>query len=120
MLKFFIQKILEHYAKRYLKKHDVKLVAVVGSVGKTTTKIAIASVLGEKFRVRTHEGNYNTELAASISILGIVYPDNVHSIGEWMNVFAAARLRIKEPKDTDVVVQELGTDSPGNIPSFGK
>lgn len=120
MLKFFIQKILEHYAKRYLKKHDVKLVAVVGSVGKTITKIAIASVLGEKFRVRTHEGNYNTELAAPISILGIVYPDNVHSIGEWMNVFAAARLRIKEPKDTDVVVQELGTDSPGNIPSFGK
>ncbi len=118
MLKMIIQKILEHYAKQYLKKHDVKLVVVVGSVGKTTTKLAIASVLGEKYRVRTHEGNYNTEIAAPVAILGIKYPENVHSIGEWRNVFAAAKLRISGEKDTDVVVQELGTDSPGNIPAF--
>lgn len=120
MLKYVIQKILEHYAKKYLKKHDIKLVAVVGSVGKTTTKLAIASVLGEKLRVRTHEGNFNTEVAAPVSILGIEYPDNVKSVSGWLNVFAAARLRIKDVKDTDVVVQELGTDSPGDIPAFGK
>ena len=120
MLKLLIQKILEHYAKQYLKKHDIKLIAVVGSVGKTTTKLAIATVLGEKYRVRTHEGNFNTEIAAPVAILGIKYPDNVHSISEWRSVFAAARLRIAEQKDTDVIVQELGTDSPGNIPAFGK
>ncbi len=120
MFKSLIQKILEHYAKKYLKKHDVKLVAVVGSVGKTTTKIAIATVLGEHYRVRTHEGNYNTEIAAPISILGITYPDNIRSFQSWIDVFRAARLRIKNPKDTDVVVQELGTDKPGDIPSFGR
>jgi UDP-N-acetylmuramoyl-tripeptide--D-alanyl-D-alanine ligase len=119
MFKTIVQKILERYAKKYLSHHGVKLVAVVGSVGKTSTKIAIATVLGEKFRVRTHEGNYNTELAAPVAILGIEYPDDVKSISAWWRVFAAARLRIKQPKDTDVVVQELGTDAPGNIPAFG-
>ena len=120
MFKIVIQKILELYAKQYLKKHDIKLIAVVGSVGKTTTKLAIASVLGEKFRVRTHEGNFNTEIAAPIAILGIKYPHDIRSIAEWRGVFAAARLRISQPKDVDVIVQELGTDSPGNIPAFGK
>jgi UDP-N-acetylmuramoyl-tripeptide--D-alanyl-D-alanine ligase len=120
MFKFIVQKILEQYAKRYLKKHGVKLVAIVGSVGKTTTKLAIASVLGERYRVRTHEGNYNTEIATPVAILGIQYPDTVHSLRAWMDVFAAARLRISSPKDTDVVVQELGTDKPGDIPRFGK
>lgn len=118
MLKYLVQKVLEHYAKQYLKKQDVKLVAVVGSVGKTTTKLAIASVLGEKFRVRTHEGNHNTPIATPTAILGITYPENVHSISAWLDVFKAARLRISEPKDTDVVVQELGTDKPGDIKAF--
>lgn len=120
MLKFLVQKRLEHYAKKYLKTHDVKLVAVVGSVGKTSTKLAIATVLGEKYRVRTHDGNYNTEIATPTAILGIKYPSNVHSIREWLNVFEAAKLRVSEPKDTDVIVQELGTDRPGDIPAFGR
>ncbi|MEO5690561.1 MAG: Mur ligase family protein [Candidatus Saccharimonadales bacterium] len=120
MFKLLIQKILEHYAKKYLKKHDIKLVAVVGSVGKTTTKLAIATILGEHYRVRTHEGNYNTELAAPVAILGITYPDNIKSLTAWMNVFKAAKLRISNPKDTDVIVQELGTDKPGDIPAFGR
>lgn len=118
MFKYFVQKRLEHYARRYLKKHKVKLVVVVGSVGKTSTKLAIATVLGEKLRVRTHEGNHNTPIATPVSILGIEYPDDVHSISAWRTVFKAARLRIKQPTDTDVVVQELGTDQPGDIKKF--
>lgn len=118
MFKFFVRKRLEHYAKKYLKTHDVKLIAVVGSVGKTTTKLAIATVLGEKYRIRTHEGNYNTPFAVPTSILGVEYPDNVHSIRAWLNVFKAARIRIDSPKDTDAIVQELGTDRPGDIRQF--
>lgn len=120
MLKKIIAKILAHYVKRYFKSHNVKLVIAVGSVGKTSAKIAIATVLGEKFRVRTHDGNHNGELSAPLAILGVKYPDDIRSISAWREVFAAAKLRIKEPQDVDVIVQELATDHPGDIPAFCK
>ncbi len=119
-MKYIIQKILESYVKRYIKKHSIKIVAVVGSVGKTSTKLAVATVLGEKWRVRTHDGNHNTPLSAPLAILGVKYPENIRSIAEWKVVFTAANLRIRETKDVDVVVQELGTDRPGDIPAFCK
>jgi len=120
MFKLFIQKKLEKYVKKYFKKHpEVKLVIVVGSVGKTTTKVAIGTVLNERYRVRMHEGNHNAELSAPLAILGIEYPDNVKNIGIWLNVFKAAKKRINDPTDVDVIVQEVGSDRIGQVPHFG-
>ena len=120
MFKKYIQKKLERYVSKYLLKHpDIKVVAVAGSVGKTSTKIAIGTVLSERFRVRLHEGNHNAEVSAPLAILGIEYPDNIRSIGSWLEIFSAARRRIKEPSDVDVIIQELGTDRIGQIPHFG-
>lgn len=67
-----------------------------------------------------HEGNHNTEVAAPLAILGIKYPENVHSIGQWLKILWLARRRVKAPADVDVVVQELGTDRPGDIAAFGQ
>jgi UDP-N-acetylmuramoyl-tripeptide--D-alanyl-D-alanine ligase len=120
MFKAAIKKKLEGYVKKYFKRHpEVKLVVVVGSVGKTTTKIAIATVLSERFRVRLHEGNHNSELSAPLALLGIRFPDNIRNTREWREVFKAAKKRINEPSDVDVIVQELGTDRVGQIPHFG-
>jgi UDP-N-acetylmuramoyl-tripeptide--D-alanyl-D-alanine ligase len=121
MFKKYIQTKLERAVKRYLKKHtEVKLVVVVGSVGKTSTKMAIGTVLNEKFRVRLHEGNHNSELSAPLAILGVEFPENIRDVWHWFTVFRAVRRRIKQPTDVDVIVQELGTDRPGQIPHFGK
>lgn len=119
MLKAIIQWNLERLVKKYLAKHKPTLVVLTGSVGKTSTKIAIATVLSETMRVRTHEGNYNTHLSAPSAILGIEYPGNVRNVGAWLNVFKAADERIRGEKDVDVIVQELGTDHPGDIAKFG-
>ena len=51
--------------------------------------------------------------------MGVEYPENPHSIGEWRTVLQAMKLRIKEDKDVDVIIQELGTDTPGDIAQFG-
>lgn len=120
MFKNFIQRRLEKYVEQYFKKHpEVKLVAVAGSVGKTSTKQAIATLLTQKYRVALHEGNHNTNLSAPLAIMGIDYPENVHSIGAWLSVFAAMRARINEPTGVDIIVAELGTDRPGEIAQFG-
>lgn len=121
MFKDFVQRRLESYVRKYFKKHpEVKLVAVAGSVGKTSTKRAIATLLSQKYRVGMHEGNHNTNVSAPLAIMGIKYPDNVRSVGAWLSVFAAMRQRISQPSGVDVIVVELGTDHPGEIATFGK
>lgn len=121
MFKKYIQKKLERYVVKYFRKHpEVKLVVVAGSVGKTSTKQAIATVLSQRYRVALHEGNHNTHLSAPLAILGIEFPEgNVKSIGAWLSVFAAARERIKEPTGVDVIIAEIGADHPGDITHFG-
>jgi len=120
MFKKLIQKRLEGYVKKYFQKHpEVKLVVVTGSVGKTSTKTAIATLLSTRYRVALHKGNHNSTISAPVAILGIEYPENIRSPFAWLAVFAAARKRIKEPTGVDVIVQELGSDMPGEIKHFG-
>lgn len=120
MFKKYIQKKLEKYVVKYFKKHpEVKLVVVAGSVGKTSTKRAIATLLSNRYRVALQEGNHNTHMSAPLAILGIEYPSNVKSVGAWISVFRAARARIKQPSGVDVIVAEIGADRPGDIAHFG-
>lgn len=121
MFSRFIQKRLEKYVVKYFKKHpEVKLVVVAGSVGKTSTKGAIATLLAQRYRVALQKGNHNTHLSAPVAILGIEYPDNIRSIGAWLSVFAAARKRIQDPTGVDVIIAELGTDHPGDMAQFAR
>lgn len=120
MFKRFVLKKLQKYVRQYFVKHpEVKLVAVVGSVGKTSTKRALADILSQRYRIRMHEGNHNTAFSVPLAILGIQYPPSVHNPLAWLAVFRAAAKRVKEPTDVDVIIQELGTDSPGDIEAFG-
>lgn len=120
MFKKYIQKKLEKYVVKYFAAHpEVKLVVVAGSVGKTSTKRAIATLLSQRYRVALHKGNHNTTMSAPLAILGIEYPQDVHNVGAWLSVFSAARKRIKEPTGVDVIIQELGADHPGEIAHFG-
>lgn len=119
MFKKIIQYRLERYVKKYFKVHpEVKVVAVTGSVGKTSTKFAIAKVLSENFRVRFNPGNHNSELSAPVALLGVEYPENIRSSNEWRNVFRAMRQKINEATNVDIIVQELGSDRIGQIPHF--
>lgn len=121
MFKKFIQKRLEHYVRLYFARHpEVKLVAVAGSLGKTSSKVAIATVLAERYRVRLHQGNHNTHFSAPLAILGIDYPGKVRSVFAWLSVLKAAAERVKSPADVDVIVQELGVDRVGDMAKFGR
>ena len=119
-MKWYIQKKLESYVRKYFASHpSIKLVVVTGSVGKTSTKVAIGTVLSERFRVRLHEGNHNTHMSTPLAILGIDYPENIRSIRSWMSVFRAAKERIDALTDVDVIIQELGSDRIGQVQHFG-
>jgi UDP-N-acetylmuramoyl-tripeptide--D-alanyl-D-alanine ligase len=121
MFKKYVQHRLEQLTRQYFAKHQVKLIVVVGAAGKTTTKNAIATVLNQRFRVRMQDNNHNTQLSVPPALLGVEYPEyRVHSPLAWRRVFRAMKQRIAAPTDVDVIVQELGTDHPGEIARFGK
>ncbi len=116
----YVQKKMEGYVVSYFQAHpEVKLVVVAGSIGKTSTKTALATMLGQRYRVRIHEGNHNTHMSAPLAILGIPYPEHIKSIGAWREVFKAAQARILQAPDVDIVIQEIGADHPGDIVHFG-
>lgn len=119
MLKKYIQKRLESNVRHYFKKHpEVKLVVVAGSLGKTSTKLAIATVLAEQYRVRLHEGSRSTPLSTPLGVLGIEYPRRA-GLFAWLRVLRAARQRIHQAADADVIIQELSTVAPGMMAHYG-
>lgn len=121
MFKKYVQRKLEKLTVKYFKKHHPKLIVVVGSVGKTTTKNAIATMLHPKFRVQAERGNLNSELSVPLAILGIEFPPEelLRSIRVWRHIFKAMRKRIRDSQGVDVIIQELATDGPGQIPHYG-
>jgi UDP-N-acetylmuramoyl-tripeptide--D-alanyl-D-alanine ligase len=62
---------LKSIAEAYRKKLAIPVVGITGSVGKTSTKEFIASVLSEKYRVLKTEGNFNNEVGVPLTLLRI-------------------------------------------------
>ena len=59
---------LKDLAAYYLSRLNVKVVGISGSVGKTSTKEIIASVLSQKYQVHKTDGNFNNEIGLPLTI----------------------------------------------------
>src|SRR5687767_6094150 len=114
-VKNLIIKHLESQAKRILRRHRPKVVAVAGSVGKTSTKLYTASMLRQKYRVLAHPGSYNTDIGVPLSILDLHRPEHLLNPLAWVMLMIQANLRYRRNYPFDVIVLELGTDKPGDI-----
>jgi UDP-N-acetylmuramoyl-tripeptide--D-alanyl-D-alanine ligase len=64
-------KLAEYHRSRF----NIPVIAVTGSVGKTSTKEMIAATLSEKFKVHKTRGNFNNEIGLPLSVLEL---DNSH------------------------------------------
>ncbi|MFA5003807.1 MAG: Mur ligase family protein [Candidatus Saccharimonadales bacterium] len=109
--------ILERQVKQLKKRHSFKTVAVVGSVGKTSTKLAIANLLGGQLRVQHQSGNYNDRVTVPLIFFGQTEPNLINIFG-WLKIFGANSRMIHEAYPYDVVVVELGVDGPGQMRHF--
>lgn len=65
------RKALADIAAAYRKRYDVPLVGVTGSVGKTTTKEFIASVLRTEKRIIKTQGNFNNEIGLPLTLFSL-------------------------------------------------
>lgn len=108
--------LLQSEAKLALSKHNPKVVAITGSVGKTSTKDAVAAALSESAHIRKSEKSFNSDIGISLAILGLKNPWNspLGWLGALFKGFSSA-LDKNFPK---ILVLEIGADRPGDISSL--
>ncbi len=68
---------LRHLAAWYCMQLDVKVVGITGSVGKTSTKEMVASVLSQKYKVLKTEGNFNNAVGLPLTVFRLREEDEV-------------------------------------------
>ncbi|MEX0881489.1 MAG: UDP-N-acetylmuramoyl-tripeptide--D-alanyl-D-alanine ligase [Candidatus Saccharimonadales bacterium] len=117
LAKKIVAKILGWQVRRLYKRDNFRVVAVAGSVGKTSTKLAIANVLKTKYRVQYQNGNYNDLVSVPLIFFGEAMPSILNPFA-WLAIFRRNSRQIRSPYPYDVVVVEVGTDAPGQIKQF--
>ncbi len=114
MIRKFLEKILAILAKITIKRYNPIVIGITGSVGKSSTKEAVYSVLQHKFKVRKSPKNYNNELGVPLTILGEMSPGK--NLIKWGIIFAKSIRKIFFTKNyPDVLVLEMAADKPGDI-----
>lgn len=96
--------------------YDIPVVAITGSVGKTSTKDIVASVMSKKYKVLKTEGNYNNQLGVPLTILRL--KDHTAMVIELgMNQLGEIRNLTNIAKPTVAVITNVGTAHIGNLGS---
>ena len=83
-------KALGDFAREYRKRAGYKVIAITGSVGKTTTKQIIHHVLSRHFRIYQSPKSFNNSIGLPLTLLNA-------------------------EEGTQIVIAELGTNHPGEI-----
>jgi len=79
------RRALMDLAGYYRRLFDIKVVAVTGSAGKTTTKDMIYHILSQKFRTKKTQGNFNNEIGLPLSIFQLEADDECLVLEMGMN-----------------------------------
>ena len=114
IIKSILQKILYFLAKMTVKKYEPLVIGVTGSVGKTSTKEAIFTVLKHKYWVRKSEKSFNTEIGMPLAILGM---ENHHkNIFAWTRDLTTSFLKIIfMAKYPEILILEFGVQKPKDM-----
>ena len=110
-------RMLEAQVRQLRRRNDFPIVAVAGSVGKTSTKLAIANLLASRQKVCYQDGNYNDRLTVPLVLFGQVEPAIFNLVG-WLRILLANQRMIRRTYDYDLAVLELGTDGPDQLAKF--
>ncbi len=119
IFKKIITNILFLESKLILKKYKPYIIAVTGSVGKTSTKDAIYSVISSSLKVRKSEKSFNSEIGVPLTILGVsnAWSDPV----AWIkNIFYGLELIFFKFPYPECLVVEVGADHPNDIKNVAK
>ena len=114
ILKTILVTLLTLEARGVVKKYHPHIVAVTGSVGKTSTKDAIYAVLAAGAYVRRSEKSFNSEVGLPLTILGVpnAWKNPLGWVQNLLDGFFLLLFNARYPK---WLVLEVGADRPGDV-----
>ncbi len=90
-----VLKTLQDLANHHRNQFNIPVIGITGSNGKTTIKELISTVLAKKYKVHFTQGNFNNHLGVPLTLLAM-------------------------PKNTEIVVVEMGANHIGEIANLCK
>ena len=113
-LKSIVVKILIIEASWLLKRHKPTIVAITGSVGKTTTKDAIYAAVKNSVSARKSEKSFNSEIGVPITVLGLRNAWGNPAL--WFkNIIDGFFIALFSKQYPSVLILETGIDRPGDM-----
>lgn len=114
LIKSLVAFILGLLARAVVHRYRPTIVMVTGSVGKTSTKDAVAAVLATRFLVRKSEKSFNSEFGVPFTILGVSNPWG--NPLAWLSIVKSAIALLILPNHyPNMLVLETGADKPGDL-----
>src|SRR5665213_1262947 len=112
VFKKLVARALVLEARATIKRYKPRVVAVTGSVGKTSTKDAIYAVLSPSAHVRASQKSFNSEFGLPLTILG--RPNAWNNPLRWLqNIADGLLLVLIGHAYPEWLVLEVGADRPG-------
>ena len=102
------EQALKDLAEYYLSQLDITVVGIVGSVGKTSTKEMVASVLREHYNVLWTEGNFNNEIGLPLTVFRIEPEHEVAVLEMGISDFGEMTRLAKIARPDIVVMTNIG------------
>lgn len=99
---------LKAIAEHYRTALGIKVVGITGSVGKTSTKEMIASVLSQKYNVLKTAGNFNNEIGVPLTIFNIRDEHEVAILEMGINHFGEMHRLAKMARPDVCVITNIG------------
>lgn len=118
-LKKLIIFILTVEASYLLKRKNPKIIAITGSVGKTSTKDAIYTILKKHYPTRKNEKSFNSEIGVPLTVLGL--PNAWNSNWGWFkNIVDGFFIAVFSKEYPEYLIVEAGIDRPGDMTNLTK
>ena len=97
-----------------LARFKPKIIAISGTVGKTSTKEAVALVLGSEFDVRKSEKSYNSEIGVPLTVIGA--QTGWRSFKQWLLIiFKGIKVFLLSADYPKILILEMGVDRPKDM-----